>query len=65
MAAFREGLAVTLQLDSTTLRSSHSKQLHSRATAPTFWGFLGPTRTTDSPLRAAGGSSSGRHNRWR
>lgn len=62
MAAFRDALALMLQHVSTTLRSSHSKQLHNRATEPTFEGFLGPTRITERPLRAAGGWSSGRQN---
>ena len=60
MAALSEALALMLQAASTTLRSSHSKQLHRRATAPALPIFLGPTRTTERALRAAGGSRSGR-----
>ena len=59
MAALRDDLDLMLQAASTTLRSSHSKQLHRRATAPALPIFLGPTRTTERASRAAGGSRSG------
>ena len=60
MAALSDDLDLISQAASTTLRSSHSKQLHRRATAPALPIFLGPTRTTERAPRAAGGSRSGR-----
>jgi hypothetical protein len=54
-AADSEALVVGSHLGDTTLKSSHSKDPHARATAPTFPAFFVPTRTTVTSSSTAGG----------